>query len=229
MNINEILNKLISTSRELADQGVDYAEQKLDIPDDGPEREEKLQGLKKGAAIGAGLAVLLGTRGGRGLTKAALKLGTLAAAGGLAYKTFRDWQANSGASDVDSPAGIPVGELEGQVAELRSTTLLRAIIGAANADGQIDHDDRQRIVSKLTDLGIADDEERFLDAELKNPASIEDLAAAADTPTTANEIYLLSAAFIDPDNAAERDYLDRLAKALGLQAELADALENTAS
>jgi len=227
MNIREILNELIGTGRELADKGIDYAESKLDIPESGAEREEKLRGLGKGAAVGAGLAVLLGTKGGRGLTKAALKLGTLAAAGGLAYKTFREWQANGQTGAENTPAGIPVGELEGPVAERRSTTLLRAIISAAYADGQIDPGDRERITAKLAEIGIDDQEQRFLDAELSKPASVEELATAADTPTTASEIYLVSTAFVDPDNPAERAHLDSLASALGMEPELASALRDT--
>ena len=45
-------------------------------------------GLGKGALMAGGLAALLGTGAGRRLTGGTLKLGGLAAIGGLAYQTY---------------------------------------------------------------------------------------------------------------------------------------------
>ncbi len=50
----------------------------------------------KGAAAGGVLAVLLGSRSGRSLGGKALKLGTVAALGSLAWKAYGEWQAKQG-------------------------------------------------------------------------------------------------------------------------------------
>jgi len=51
-----------------------------------------LRGLGKGAAAAGALALLVGTKGGRRVTGTALKLGSLAALGGVGYTAYRNWQ-----------------------------------------------------------------------------------------------------------------------------------------
>ncbi len=106
-------------------------------------------------AAGALAAVLLGTGTGRAVTGSALKLGGLAAIGGLAYKAWQNYQngnqptesAPSGEpellpppADTDfHPSQAPQGEAE------FTLSLVRAMIAAAKADGHIDDAERQKI------------------------------------------------------------------------------------
>src|SRR5690606_18357929 len=71
------------------------------------------------------------------------------------------------------PAGAPQGE------DRFALAVLRAMIAAANADGHIDEDERQRISGKLQESGIDREAADFIDAELANPPSLEAIAASA--------------------------------------------------
>jgi uncharacterized membrane protein YebE (DUF533 family) len=65
----------------------------------------------------------------------------------------------------------------------------------------------------------------FLD-ELNKPVDIKAVAAGADSPAAAAEIYLISRAIIDVDSDQERNYMDQLAKELGLAPDLVAQLES---
>jgi uncharacterized membrane protein YebE (DUF533 family) len=91
MDARSILDNLLKTGQQLVEQGKDLAEDKIGVPVDDAARKSMIEGAKKGA-IGAGvLALLLGTGAGRKVTGAALKMGSVAAVGGLAYIAFQNW------------------------------------------------------------------------------------------------------------------------------------------
>jgi uncharacterized membrane protein YebE (DUF533 family) len=122
-----------------------------------------------------------------------------------------------------------VGQLTGDAAEQRSRALFRAMIAAAKADGHIDDKERAEIQSRIRQIGLEDDARLMLEAELARPLDAAEVAAAADSPEAAAEIYLASLFVIDVDEPAERAYLDKLAAALKLQPALARQLETTAA
>lgn len=219
MDFQAITDLLLQTGQELAKKGQSMAEQKLQIPESGPEREAMLNNLGKGAAAGGILALLLGTNAGRKLTGSTLKLGSLAALGGLAYQAYQKWQGQEGV------AGTPIDRLAGPDAEKRSLALLQAMIAAAKADGHIDETERARIEKQLDTLAIDRDSVEFFKAELAKPLSAEAVAAAADSPAAATEIYLASLLVIDEQNEQERAYLRELAEQLKLAPELVATLE----
>src|SRR5690606_11976525 len=53
--------------------------------------------------------------------------------------------------------------------------LIRAMIAAANADGEIAPDERERIESKLDQAGAGPEERAVLDRELRNPLSVDQI------------------------------------------------------
>lgn len=227
----QLLNQLIQTGKDLAGQGraalEEFAENKLDVPAAGPERDEAIANAGKGAAAAGALLLLLGTKGGRALTGTALKVGSLAALGGLAYKTYRDWESDNN-QDSTSPAGIPVGELTGPGAVARSQHLLRAMVSAASADTHITDAERQKIMTLLHNYNLGADTETFMTEALENPADIATIATGVDTPTFAAEIYVLSASVLAQQSSEDRRYLDELGKALGLAPALCAELEQQA-
>ena len=190
-------------------------------------------------AAGALAAVLLGTGSGRAVTGSALKLGGLAAIGGLAYKAYQNYQAgkkpdNSEASGetellpppADSgfdPETAPQGTGE------FTLSLIRAMIAAAKADGHIDDAERRKIADRLSLAGIGEDAERFMREELERPLDIDALVASASTEEQRVELYTASRLAIDPDTRAERGYLDLLAGRLQLADALVDHVEATVS
>lgn len=188
-------------------------------------------------AAGALAAVLLGTGPGRKVGGAAVKLGGLAAIGGLAYKAYQNYQ-NGKKPDEAAPAEeqillpppadtefhpsqAPQGEAE------FALTLVRAMIAAARADGRIDDEERRRIGEKLSLSGLDSDAESFLRAELESPLDLDALVAAARTEAQKVELYTASRLAVDADTRAERGYLDLLAGRLGLADQLVDHIEAT--
>jgi uncharacterized membrane protein YebE (DUF533 family) len=193
-------------------------------------------------AAGALVAVLLGTGTGRQLTGTALKLGGLAAIGGLAYKAYQNYkngdqpaEAAGQAAGPDQvllpppadtsfhPSQAPQGEAE------FTLTLVRAMIAAANADGHIDDDERKKIADRLALSGISAEAEQFLLAEIEKPLSIDELVKAVQSDAQKLELYTASRLTIDPDSRVERGYLDMLAGRLQLPDALVDHVEATVS
>lgn len=226
-NIQAMLEQLLASGKTYLEKGQDVAENALDIPETGSERDAKLDGLKKGALAAGGLALLLGTGSGRRLTGTALKLGSLAAIGGLAYKSYQNWAGKQG-SDTDTPA-TPVHELTGSEAAARQALLLRAMIAAAKADGHIDNAEQAKIRAQIENIGLSQTERDFLQAEIAHPLEAQALAAEVNDKEIAAEVYLVSRIVIDMNNEAERDYLAELAKHLGLDSEEISSLESRAA
>ncbi len=223
MNAQQILDLFLNTGKEYVDKGIDIAEDKLDIPEDPEARKAMLSTAGKGALAAGAIALLLGTGAGRKLTGATLKLGSLAAIGGLAYQTFQEWQKqNSGEIEV---AGDPINELSDDAKEKRSLVLLKAMIAAAQVDGHIDDSERTKIVEQIKALGLQSDTAQSIEDELTQPVDIKTLAASADSPEMAAEMYLVSRVILDVDQVQERLFLNELASALGLEADLVNSLE----
>lgn len=188
-------------------------------------------------ATGAIALALLGTGPGRAITGSALKIGGLAAIAGLAYKAYQNYQQNGAPESSERtlggeilpppedttfhPSHAPQGETE------FAMTLIRAMIAAANADGHVDADERQKIADRITLSGIDDEEGAFLQNELAKPISIDAIVASARTDAQKVELYTASRIAVEPDSRAERGYLDLLAGRLGLPEALVDHVEAT--
>lgn len=223
MDAQQILDMLLSSGQELVNKGKVIAEEKLNLPDNPEDRQKMLDGAGKGALAAGALAILLGTNVGRKLTGTGLKLGSLAAIGGVAYNAFQKWQSQQPTAIVD--AGQPVTELSGSASNQRGKVLLIAMIAAAKADGLVDDKEKEIISQQLTKLNLGDSAAVFAE-ELNKPLDIKAVAAGADTPATAAEIYLISRTILDLNNSQEKSYLDQLAKEMGLAPELIAELEN---
>mgnify|MGYP006190777241 CR=1 FL=1 len=97
---------------------------------------------KGGAALAGGaLGLLLGSKKGRKVGGKVLTYGGLAALGVVAYKAYSNWQQQQSSAAVQrEPQREPqtIDQLPAPEAEQHSHAILRAIIGAAKADGNID-------------------------------------------------------------------------------------------
>jgi uncharacterized membrane protein YebE (DUF533 family) len=178
--------------------------------------------LAAGAALGGIGALLLGTKGGRGLVGAGATLGGLAMVGGLAYKAFQNHQAKQAPQAQQglieaAPAASPFGETGNPQQDNEAALLiLRAMIAAAACDGAVDNEERSRIVGGLEQAGLDVYSAKFLDEEFAKPASVADLAAAAKTDAVKAQVYTAARISVDPDSMKERAFLMNLAVALGL-------------
>jgi uncharacterized membrane protein YebE (DUF533 family) len=224
MDTRGFLDQILQSGKEMADKGQDFVENKFGMPAEGEQRDAMVSGMKKGALGGGLLALLLGTGAGRRLGGSALKIGGLAALGGLAYKAYKDYTQKQGGEVTDKS----LEDLAGPEADARSVQLIRAMISAAKADGHIDAGERENIKRQIDELDLESDFADLLRFEIDKPVDVRAIARGADSPASAAETYLASLMVIDVDNDAERQYLRDLATALGLSDDYASQLEAAA-
>lgn len=179
--------------------------------------ENQGQGLAVGALAGGLLGLLVGTETGRKVGGTAVKLGSLAALGGLAWKAYQSYQTGNAAPTSATPAALePPVATEAQQ-KLAAATIV-AMIQAAKADGHVDAAERAAILAKVGPVEAA--ARAFLETELAAPLDLDRVASLASDPQEAAHLYAASLLAIDPDQAAEKAYLEALAKKLGLDAAL---------
>lgn len=162
-----------------------------------------------GAAGGApgGLGDLMGQLTGGTGTQAAGLGGLGALLGGLAGA--RGGAEGGGLEALlnrDNPAEEPDEDA-------MALLMLRAMIYAARADGDIDADEKAKLVNMFEDGDPADT--TVIQSLLTEPVDPE--ALASETPQgLETQVYTMSLNAISPDNKAEAEYLHRLADSLGL-------------
>ncbi|WP_306223010.1 tellurite resistance TerB family protein [Bosea beijingensis] len=186
------------------------------------------------AVLGGLGALVFGTSTGRSVAGSAAKLGGLALIGGLAYKAYQNYQAGKPLLNAAQPQDVlpaPAGTgFEPQAAtEATALIFIRAMIAAAAADGHIDDEEQRAILGGLKEAGLDQEAHEWLAKEMAKPASIDALVEAAESPELAAQIYTAARIAINPDNAAEKDFLAGLAGALGLDAELVANIDAAAS
>ncbi len=197
---------VVDKGKELGKKGEDLLIEKLGLEDTPKVREALRKGVGTGAAAGA-LLLMLQSKSGRKLAA----LGGLAGLGTLAYKAYQ----KNGGSMPNWKEEI-AGMISGPKAEVRSEAILRAMIAAAKADGEIS-DAEMAFIKSHDEIDLGD----ILNQE-PNPREI---ARLADSEQAEREIYAASCRIANGLNEKERDYLDDLAMALRLDPELAARLE----
>ncbi|MEZ5932039.1 MAG: tellurite resistance TerB family protein [Alphaproteobacteria bacterium] len=111
--------------------------------------------------------------------------------------------------------------------EDRAHVMIRAMLSAAKADGQIDAGEQQRILGKLNEAGASQEMRQFIQDELRKPVDVESLASEVDSPYMATEIYTASLFAIDVDTPGEQTYMNQLAARLGLPSSLVKQLHDS--
>ncbi|NOD98289.1 DUF533 domain-containing protein [Ruegeria sp. HKCCD6228] len=161
-------------------------------------------GLPGGAS---GLQDMMSKMGVGGSTAGAAGLGGLLNAMQGAAKT-----ANQHTGDMMETVfgGTPAGAAMEEQAKL----MLRAMIQAAKADGELDEQEKEIILGELGD-DVSEEERAFVQEQLNAPIDVMGLAADSGAPLK-TQIYATSLAAIRLDNAREASYLRQLSTALGL-------------
>lgn len=188
--------------------------------------------LAAGAAAGGAGAVILGTQTGRRLAGSAAKIGALALIGGLAYKAWQNYSQGKpvlgGQQLLEAPpqgSGFEPQALTGG----RATLYIKAMIAAAAADGSIDETEKGRILGSLRQAGVGTEAAEFLELEMQNPATVEDLAGAVSSAEEAAQLYAAARIAIDVDTGAESDFLTVLAQRLNLDQGLVEHVDALAA
>ena len=227
MNAQSILDQLLKSGMSLLDNKARSA---------GDAMRSGSGQLGKGIAAGGVLGLLLGTKRGRSLGGSALKYGSVAALGAVAFRAYSQWQSQQ-VKDQQAqhthqvlPSGVTdsplrtVNLLPAPEVEIHSRAMLKALIAAAKSDGHLDGHERELIDAEMVRLQADAGERTWMEAELQRPLDPAEVARAATTPELAAEMYLASLLVVDDTSFMERAYLDELARQLklptGLQAEL---------
>ncbi len=164
-------------------------------------------------------ALLGGRRGLGGALRGGLGGGVMALLGAMAYQALK----NRAAQGSRVPLGLAAPQSEAEKAELarNAELVLRAMINAAKADGRVEESEIRRILGKVQESGADAQALEHLASELKKPMETEALVGAATgNPQLAAQIYSASLLAIEVDTAEEKEYLERLAAALGLEPEV---------
>jgi uncharacterized membrane protein YebE (DUF533 family) len=172
-------------------------------------------GALAGALLGGGGKSLGGALGG----------GVMALLGTMAYQALK----GTGSQAPEVPLGLqePRSAAERQQLEQNSEIVLKAMINAAKADGQIDQGEIQRIVGKLQESGMGKEAQQYVLTEMTKPLDTQALLAAAKgQPAFGAQIYAASLLAIEVDTPAEKKYLDQLAAGLGIKPEVTQRIKD---
>jgi len=176
------------------------------------------------SAIGALVGSLLG--GGSGAAKGAVGGGGLGMLASLAMAALKNsGQAASEESNILKELSKP---LEEQNLEDDAQIIVKAMINAAKADGQIDKSEIDKIIGKLDDDGLDQKEKEFFMTEANKPMDMDAVvASAANKPDMAAQIYAASMLAIEVDTVAEKRYMKNLASGLGLNSQVIAYINST--
>ncbi len=173
---------------------------------------EGLQKLLAPAALG-GLAALL--FGGKGIGSA-IKGALLGGGGAYLWNQYKDKFREKNVDNPQFQGGSMSPPAE------RTERVIRALIYAAKADGHIDDDERARINAHIQGMNAGDAAARIVNAAMNEPLDPALVAQGVMDEEEALQLFTLSCACSNVDNALEKNYLDALAEALHIPREVRD-------
>ncbi len=182
-----------------------------------------------GVAGGALGGMLVNGRGSKQLGSV-LKVGGLAAIGGLAWNAWQKYQQERrapNASVQDGPASLQAIESDQRSPGSESMLLMRSMIAAAMADGHINASETRRIFGQIDKLEMTVKEKALVLDELRRPASMQDLVSQVHDLHTATEVYASSLLAIDAACEKGSAWLKELARQLELPAVLVENLHSS--
>jgi uncharacterized membrane protein YebE (DUF533 family) len=193
--------------------------------------EDVLNGLVRGALRGRRKS---SRRAGRALRGSGLiNARTILAAAGVAWGLYETWQQQAGSS---AGAALPASGVPGStvppplpapgVPALPEPVvrLMRLMISAAGADGEIGPAERDKILAEAREVGA----DALVARELEAPRPLGEIVAGVTDPQLKEQLYTLAFALVRADETvtgAERIYLAQLANKLGLDAAAVKRLE----
>ncbi|WP_020558499.1 tellurite resistance TerB family protein [Thiofilum flexile] len=176
------------------------------------------------AQQGGGMGDLLGSLlGGGAATKGMAANGTPdlgSLLGGAMSKYLGSQNGNPQLNDL-TDSFLPPQAVNQQAVQDQALLLIRTMINAAKADGNIDAQEQERILSKMGSLTA--DEAAFIRNEFQAPLDVA--AFIRSIPAgMGQQIYTVSLMAIDLDTQQEAQYLAQLAQGLHLNAQLCNQI-----
>lgn len=183
--------------------------------------------LGGGGNRGGGIAgALLGGSGRGGVAATGGAMGILGSLAGMAMQHFGSAQDSAAPGLAEQAAPFDSDDTAADP-DSRATVMIRAMISAAKADGQIDPQEKQRILGRLEAAGADPDARAFVQAEMAKPVDVDAIVSAIDSPQMAVEAYTASLFAIDVDTPAEARYMRQLAMSLRLDPVLVRSLHQS--
>jgi uncharacterized membrane protein YebE (DUF533 family) len=160
---------------------------------------------------------------GAGLSGGAMGLlGTLASAAMQHLGSGQEATQSGLAEDA-----APYADSEVADENTRAMVMIRAMIAAAKSDGEIDPEEKQRILGRLEEAGADPDAQAFVRSEMTKPVDVNAIVSAVASPHMAIEAYAASLFAIDVDTPAEAAYMRQLAQGLKLDPALVRGLHES--
>ena len=188
-----------------------------------------LGGLLGGGSSGGLGGALGGALGGGTQSRSGgTNYAALASLGMMAFQAYQAWQRSQASA---APQQIPqtANLLAGPEVEEHSHAVLRALIAAAKADGEIDAREQQMIKGEISKHTDDPQLQQWFETEVAKQLEAAEVAQAANGDQgMAAEMYLVSVIMVDDQQDAERNYLDELAAALKIDPQLQVHLEQQA-
>ena len=170
-----------------------------------------------GGGLGAMLAGLTGQQGG-GSQQAGGLGGLLNSLGGGSQQSG----GGIGALLNQALAGTPADEIQATPdQEKEAEIMLRAMISAAKADGEIDAEEQRKITEHLGD--VSPEEAELVRQEMQSQTNLDDLIKSVPAGME-QQVYFMSLLAIDLDTPAEAQYLDKLARGMNLSQQQCNAI-----
>jgi len=164
--------------------------------------------------LGALAGAIFGNQGGQA-NRRSVGGGTLAMLASLAIAALR----KAGQQPATMPKSLfePESEEDFAALENEAKIIVKAMINAAKADGRIDDAEIKKIIGKLQEDGLTEEEKQFFMEEASKPLDIDEIVRmAGNRPELAAQIYTASLLAIEVDTPAEQQYMQELATRLGL-------------
>lgn len=105
--------------------------------------------------------------------------------------------------------------------DAQAEVMLKAMLTAAKCDGELDDNERKKIMDQLQDVSPQDME--FVKRELAAPVDLEGLIRSVPRGME-QQAYLMSLMAIDLDSKAEADYLEKLSDGLGISHDMSNQI-----
>ncbi|WP_019962242.1 tellurite resistance TerB family protein [Woodsholea maritima] len=203
-----------------------------------------------GAALAGLAAGMLTGKSGRKFVGKAAKYGAVAALGGLAYHAvtkMRTPAAGASEASAGAPAAAPATPMPAvdydaapentaylpaagdHIAfDARAKSLVRAMISAAKADGEISAQERAIIQERMAAFELNGETRTFVELELVKPLNLDEVTRDVEGVEHAAEVYAASLVAIDDQGPVEKAYLGLLAARLRLEREVVDDIHTAA-
>lgn len=104
--------------------------------------------------------------------------------------------------------------------------VIRALVFAAKSDGHINDKEEDRLSAEIQSMEIGREGEALVQTALVEPVDTVLIASGVGNAHEALELYTITAAIINPDNAMQKKYLETLGTALTIPQDVRDEVEH---